>query len=77
MVGWLASIILRTSAQLGIWANVVAGVVGSYLATLVAQAAGFAPYGRTGDWVVAALGATLLIASLRALGVFPRSEPAR
>ena len=32
IVGWLASILMKTNAQMGILANVVVGVVGSFSA---------------------------------------------
>jgi uncharacterized membrane protein YeaQ/YmgE (transglycosylase-associated protein family) len=35
VVGWLASIVMRTDAQQGILLNVVVGIVGAFLAGLV------------------------------------------
>lgn len=35
VVGWLASIIMRTDAQQGILLNVVVGIVGAFLAGLI------------------------------------------
>ncbi|CAH0356497.1 MAG: GlsB/YeaQ/YmgE family stress response membrane protein [Pseudomonadota bacterium] len=35
VVGWLASIIMRTDAQQGIFLNVVVGIVGAVLAGLI------------------------------------------
>lgn len=35
VVGWLASIVMRTDAQQGIILNIVVGIVGSFLAGLV------------------------------------------
>lgn len=35
VVGWLASIIMKTDAQQGIILNIVVGIVGSFLAGLV------------------------------------------
>ena len=40
VVGWLASIMMRTNAQMGILANVVVGIVGSFLGVAVANALG-------------------------------------
>lgn len=31
IIGWLASVVMRTDAQQGILANIVVGVVGSYI----------------------------------------------
>jgi uncharacterized membrane protein YeaQ/YmgE (transglycosylase-associated protein family) len=38
IVGWLASIVMRTNAQMGILANVIVGIIGSYLGTVIAGA---------------------------------------
>ena len=35
VVGWLASIVMRTDAQQGILLNVVVGIVGAFIASLV------------------------------------------
>ena len=35
VVGWLASIIMRTNAQQGILLNIVVGIVGAFLAGLI------------------------------------------
>lgn len=35
VIGWLASIVMRTDAQQGIFLNVVVGIVGAFLAGLV------------------------------------------
>jgi len=35
IVGWLASIVMRTNAQQGILLNIVVGIVGAFLAGLV------------------------------------------
>ena len=77
IVGWLASILMKTNAQMGILANVVVGIIGSFLGVAVANALNVAPGGQVGDWIVAVLGAALLIGILRALGVFNRFASAR
>jgi len=38
VVGWLASIVMRTDAQQGIFLNIVVGIVGAVLAGLVTGA---------------------------------------
>jgi len=70
IVGWLASIVMRTNAQMGVLANVVVGIVGSFLGVLIANAAGIAP--RTGltAWAVSLLGAMALLALLRVMGIY-------
>ncbi len=35
VVGWLASIIMRTNAQQGILLNIIVGIVGAFLAGLI------------------------------------------
>jgi uncharacterized membrane protein YeaQ/YmgE (transglycosylase-associated protein family) len=77
VVGWLASIVMRTNAQMGILANVIVGIVGSFLGGAVASALGVRAHTAPGSWIVAILGASLLIALLRAMGVFNRLASAR
>ncbi len=72
IVGWLASILMKTNAQMGIIANVIVGVIGSFLGSHVAGALGLRVHGGAESWIVAVIGAVLLIAILRALGVFSR-----
>ena len=36
IIGWLASIVMRTDAQQGIFLNIVVGVVGSFLGNIIA-----------------------------------------
>jgi uncharacterized membrane protein YeaQ/YmgE (transglycosylase-associated protein family) len=76
IVGWLASILMRTNAQMGIIANVLIGIVGAFLGGAVAQALNISVASQLASFTVAVLGAVLLIALLRALGVF-RRIPAR
>jgi uncharacterized membrane protein YeaQ/YmgE (transglycosylase-associated protein family) len=77
VVGWLASALMKTNAQMGILADVIVGIVGSILGVFIANAMGIRHQGTLAAWVVAVLGAALLIAILRALGVFSRFSPAR
>jgi len=77
IVGWLASILMRTNAQMGIVANVIVGVVGSFLGVAVANAMGVAHQGALAGWIVAIVGAAFLIWVLRLLGVFSRFSTAR
>ena len=72
VVGWLASIVMKTNAQMGILANVVVGIFGSFLGLYVANALGVHAGTAPATWIVAVLGAALLIALLRSLGVFNR-----
>ena len=70
IVGWLASIVMKTNAQMGLIANVVVGIVGSSLGFWLAGALGLAAYGAVAQWLVAIAGAAVLIVVLRAVGVF-------
>ena len=73
IVGWLASIIMKTNAQMGLITNVLVGVVGSALGYWVAGVAGLAPAGGIMGFVVAIAGAAGLIFILQALGIFKKS----
>jgi uncharacterized membrane protein YeaQ/YmgE (transglycosylase-associated protein family) len=70
IVGWLASILMKTNAQMGIIANVIVGIIGSSLGFWLAGVIGLAAYGSIVRWVVAVVGAALLIWILKAVGVF-------
>jgi uncharacterized membrane protein YeaQ/YmgE (transglycosylase-associated protein family) len=72
VVGWLASILMKTNAQMGLVANIVVGIVGSFLGTAITSALGMAVHSGVESWIVAIVGAALLIMVLRALGVFSR-----
>ena len=77
VVGWLASILMKANAQMGIVANIIVGIVGSFLGVFVANALGVRAHTTPASWIVAVLGAALLIALLRALGVFNRLSHVR
>jgi len=77
VVGWLASMVMKTNAQMGILANVVVGIVGSFLGVFVANALGVRAHTTPAAWIVAVLGAALLIGILQALGVFRRFSAIR
>jgi uncharacterized membrane protein YeaQ/YmgE (transglycosylase-associated protein family) len=70
IVGWLASIIMKTNAQMGIIANVLVGVVGAMLGFWVAGLLGITAAGGLLGFLIAIAGAVLLIVILRALGLF-------
>jgi uncharacterized membrane protein YeaQ/YmgE (transglycosylase-associated protein family) len=69
IVGWLASLVMKTDAQMGLVANVVVGIVGSGLGHWLAPQLGIGG-GDVMRWLVAIGGAVLLIYLLKALGVF-------
>lgn len=70
IVGWLASIFMKTDARMGLVANVVVGVVGSMLGYWVAGLLGFVAVGGIARFLVAFGGAVLLIFILGKLGIF-------
>jgi uncharacterized membrane protein YeaQ/YmgE (transglycosylase-associated protein family) len=72
IVGWLASIVMKTNAQMGWIANVLVGIVGSALGFWLAGMAGIAASGGILRFVIAIAGAALLIFVLSLLGVFRR-----
>jgi uncharacterized membrane protein YeaQ/YmgE (transglycosylase-associated protein family) len=69
VIGWLASIIMKTNAQMGLLANIIIGIVGSLLGYYLAGALGIAAAGPL-RWVIGVLGAVVLIGILKALNVF-------
>jgi len=72
VVGWIASILMKTNAQMGIVGNVLIGIIGSALGYWLAGLLGLAPSGGFVRFLVGIAGAVLLIFILRALGVFKR-----
>jgi uncharacterized membrane protein YeaQ/YmgE (transglycosylase-associated protein family) len=72
IVGWLASIVMKTNAQMGIIANVLVGIIGSELGYWLSGALGLAPSGGIVRFVIAIIGASILIAILRAVGIFKK-----
>lgn len=73
IIGWLASIIMKTNAQMGIIANVLVGIVGSWLGFWIAGMLGLAGEGLLLRLLIGVAGAVLLIFILRALGVFKKA----
>jgi uncharacterized membrane protein YeaQ/YmgE (transglycosylase-associated protein family) len=72
LVGWLASIVMKTNAQMGMIANVLVGLVGSSLGFWLAGMLGIAPAGGILRFVIAIAGAALLIFILGKVGFFKR-----
>jgi len=70
IIGWLASLVMKTGAQMGLIANVVVGIIGSSLGFWLAGALGLAAYGSVARWIVAVAGAAILIFILKAMGIF-------
>ncbi len=70
IIGWLASIVMKTNAQMGIIANVLVGVVGSVLGSWLAAQLGVPATSAVVGYVISIVGAVILIAVLKMLGVF-------
>jgi len=70
IVGWLASIVMKTNAQMGLIANVLVGIVGSSLGFWLAGMLGLGASGAVAQWLVSIVGAAILIVILKALGLF-------
>ena len=70
VVGWLASILMKTNAQMGAISNIVVGIIGSSLGFWLAGVLGLSTRGPVVGWLVAVLGAALLIFILKAVGIF-------
>lgn len=63
VIGWLASIIMRTDAQQGIFLNIVVGIVGAFIGGLIISGGSInsAPLTIT-SFLVSLLGAVILLA---------------
>jgi len=69
LVGWVASLIMKTDAQQGALLNIVIGIVGALIGGFIMNSLGEA--GTTGfnlySFLVALLGAVVLIAIVKAI----------
>lgn len=70
VIGWLASLLMKTSSQQGLFANIAVGIAGSWLGSWLAPKVGLVPSDSLGRWIVAIGGAVLLIYLLKLLGIF-------
>jgi uncharacterized membrane protein YeaQ/YmgE (transglycosylase-associated protein family) len=70
IIGWLASIVMKTNAQMGLVANVLVGVVGSVLGAWLAGVLGVPATNAVVGYIISIVGAVILIAILKALGFF-------
>ena len=68
IAGWIASIIMKTNAQMGILANIIVGILGALIGGFIVQALG--GEGMSGfslqSLLVATFGAVVLLAIVRA-----------
>jgi uncharacterized membrane protein YeaQ/YmgE (transglycosylase-associated protein family) len=70
IIGWLASIVMKTNAQMGMIANIIVGIVGSWLGFWLAGVLGFGTGSPLAGYIIAVIGAAVLIGILKALGLF-------
>ena len=62
VVGWLASIVMRTDAQQGILLNIVVGIVGAFLAGLIVGGGSINEGITLTSFLVSLVGAIVLLA---------------
>ena len=69
LVGWVASLIMKSDAQQGVLLNIIVGVVGAVVGGWIMSVLGQSGVGGFDiySFVVALLGACLLIAAVRVL----------
>ena len=69
IIGWLASMLMKTNRQMGILANIIVGIVGSALGNLLFGLIGLYAGNPVGQIVVGVAGAAILILILKRLKV--------
>jgi uncharacterized membrane protein YeaQ/YmgE (transglycosylase-associated protein family) len=69
IIGWLASVIMKTNAQMGPLANIIVGIIGSMLGFWLAGAAGMTAGSPMMGYLISVLGAVVLIIILKGLKV--------
>ena len=73
IVGWLASIVMKTNAHMGLIANIAVGVVGSMLGFWLAGLLGIVAAGGFVRFLISIAGASALIFILDKAGAFRRT----
>lgn len=61
IAGWIASKIMGTDAQQGIFLNVVVGIIGAYIGGFIAQAIGIGSTNLIVSLIIAIVGACILL----------------
>ena len=69
VIGWLASMLMKTNRQMGILANIIVGIIGSALGGLLFGLFGLYAGNPVGQIVVGVAGAAILIVILKRLKV--------
>ena len=70
VIGWLASLVMGTSQQMGLVANVVVGILGAGLGHWLAPKLGIVAADSLGQWLVSIGGAVALVLILKAFGIY-------
>lgn len=67
VIGWIASLIMKTDAQQGLFLNIVVGIVGAFIGGWIFSALGVASPigGLAGTILVAFIGAVVLLFVIR------------
>ena len=70
LAGWVASLIMKTNEQMGLWANVAVGVIGAVIGGWLAGmlfGEGLSSAFSIRSFVISVVGAVILIALLKAV----------
>ena len=62
VIGWLASLIMRTDAQQGIFLNIIVGIVGAFIGGLLISGGSISSGLSLQSFIVSLLGAIILLA---------------
>ena len=62
IIGWLASLVMRTDAQQGILLNIVVGIVGAFLGGLIFNGGSINQDVNVTSFIVSLIGAIVLLA---------------
>ena len=65
VIGWLASLVMRTDARQGVVLNVVVGIVGALLGGYIGRALGFYRGNDPVGFVMAVIGSIILLVIYR------------
>jgi uncharacterized membrane protein YeaQ/YmgE (transglycosylase-associated protein family) len=69
IIGWIASMIMKTNAQMGMIANVLVGIIGSSLGFWLAGLLKLGEPGTVVSYIIAVVGAAILIGLLKAVKI--------
>lgn len=67
LAGWIASLIMKKDAEMGVGANIIVGIVGGALGSWIFGLLGLEANGNMGQIVVGIVGAVILLAIINAI----------